>query len=137
MSLHSFKRPERLKSRKIIGKLFAEGQSFGQYPLRLIWTTVEPPKSEAPIQCTVSVARKKFPKAAHRNRIRRQIKEAYRLNKHWLLEALTEEEPQYAFMILYIAKEPLPYEEMETAMKKMLKRFLKKRKFSTPSNNQK
>ncbi len=137
MSLHSFNREERLKSRKIIAQLFSDGHSFGQYPLRLIWLAAALPKSKAPIQCTVSVAKKKFPKAVHRNRIRRQIKEAYRLNKHWVYEALDPQEPQYAFMILYVAREALPYEEIEQAMKKMLKRFLKKRNFSTPSNNQK
>jgi len=137
MKLHSFNREERLKSRKIIGQLFSDGHSFGQYPLRLIWSPVEPPKSDSPVQCTVSVAKKKFPKAAHRNRIRRQIKEAYRINKHWLYETLDESEPQYAFMILYTAREALPYEEIERAMKKMLGRFLKKRKNIPSSHNQK
>jgi len=137
MSLHSFKRDERLKSRKVIGKLFAGGHSFGQYPLRLVWIEEEHKKGGHTIQCTVSVAKKKFPKAVDRNRIRRQIKEAYRLNKHWVYEAMNEQEPPYAFMILYVAKEALSYEEIETAMKRMLKRFLKKRNFSEASDNQK
>lgn len=127
MPLHSFKRGERLKSRKIIGTLFSQGHSFGQYPLRLIWKEIEANPKGFPIQCTVSVAKKKFPKAADRNRIRRKVKEAYRLNKHWVYEALEQENTQYAFMILYVAKEPLPFEIIEQAMKKMLTRFLKKK----------
>lgn len=126
MPLHSFKRAERLKSRKIIGALFSNGHSFGQYPLRLIWKKAEGRKHSFPIQCTVSVPKKKFPKAADRNRIRRQVKEAYRLHKHWVYEALEGHDTQYAFMILYVAKEALPYEDIEQAMKKMLSRFLKK-----------
>lgn len=137
MPLHSFKREERLKSRKIISQLFAGGQSFGQYPLRLIWVETDGKKGAHPIQCTVSVAKKKFPKATDRNRIRRQIKEAYRLNKNGLYEALEASEPRYAFMILYVAKEALPYQEIESAMKKMLKRFLKNRNFSKILDNQK
>ncbi len=126
MSLYSFKREERLKSRKTISRLFSEGHSFGQYPLRLIWLEIDDPQSPFPVQCTVSVAKKKFPKAVDRNRIRRQVKEAYRKNKHWIYEVLKEQDAHYAFMILYVAKEALPYEDMEQAMKKMLKRFLKK-----------
>jgi ribonuclease P protein component len=137
MSLHSFKRGERLKSRKIIGQLFSEGHSFGQYPLRLIWKELDGAQTDYPVQCTVSVAKKKFPRAAHRNRIRRRVKEAYRLHKHWLYEALEGQAPTYAFMILYVAKEELSYEDIERAMKKMLSRFLKKNQFSTSTDNQK
>jgi ribonuclease P protein component len=103
----------------------------------LIWKELEAPQTDFPIQCTVSVAKKKFPRAADRNRIRRRVKEAYRLNKHWLYEALDKHAPQYAFMILYVAKEELPYEDIEKAMKKMLTRFLKKTQFLASTDNQK
>lgn len=133
MPLHSFKREERLKSRKIIGALFSDGHSFGQYPLRLIWKEINDQQPASPIQCTVSVAKKKFPKATDRNRIRRRVKEAYRLHKHWVYEAIEESGTHYALMILYVAKESLPYEDIEQAMKKMLSRFLKKTVFNNKS----
>ncbi len=136
MPLQSFNRKERLKSKKIIGRLFSEGQSFGQYPLRLIWLPLEYQEGNPPIKCSVSVAKKKFPKATHRNRIRRQIKEAYRLNKAQIYEVLEKDTVQYAFMILYVAKEAVAYEEIDKAMKKMLHRFLKKENFPRTSHNQ-
>ena len=136
MKLQSFKREERLKSRKIIAKLFESGNSFGQYPLRLIWTTIDPKRGDSPIKISVSVPKKKFAKASKRNRIRRQVKEAYRLHKSYAYEALEGESKQYAFMVLYVAKEALPYQEIEEAMKKMLNRFVKKVKFPSSTHNQ-
>ena len=122
----SFKRGERLKSKKVIEQLFGKGQSFGQYPLRLVWSTIDRPLSKFPVQYAVTVPKKKFPKATQRNRIKRQMREAYRLRKHVLHAALEEDQAQLAFMVIYTAKEALPSRDIEIAMQKMIKRFLKK-----------
>ena len=121
-----FKTEERLKSTKVIDSLFKEGHSFGQYPLRIVWIATDQLPSDSPIQFALSVPKRKFSKAAHRNRRRRQIREAYRLNKHKLYRGLSEQDQQYAIMILYTAKEALPYEDIEKAMKGIIHRFLKK-----------
>ncbi len=126
MYSHTFKRAERLKSRKIIGKMFQEGQSFANYPLRLIWTTIEPRLSAFPVQFTASVPKRAFPKAVHRNRIKRLIKEAWRLNKGLLYEKLDGFEQQFGFMLIYTAKEPLPFGQIEKAMQQIILRFSKK-----------
>jgi len=123
MTTYTFKRAERLKSRKIIGKLFREGKSFGQYPLRLVWTTIEPPLSSYPVQFTASVPKRAFSKAVHRNRIKRLIKESWRLNKWLLYEKLEGGEQQFGFMLIYTAKEPLPFEKIEKAMQQIILRF--------------
>lgn len=122
----TFHKNERLKSHKAIEALFKKGQSFGQYPLRLVYTPWESHNHKYPIQISVSVPKKKFPKAVHRNRIRRQIKDAWRLNKNWLYKRLPPESPAAAMMIIYVAKEPLPYEEIERSVRIMTRRFLKK-----------
>ncbi len=80
----TFKRAERLKSRKVIEQLFKQGQSFAQYPLRIVWVEMAEPRSEFPAQFALSVSKKKFKRAVDRNRIRRLVREAYRLNKHVL-----------------------------------------------------
>lgn len=126
MPQYTFVRAERLKSSKVIGQLFKEGQSFGQYPLRLVYLPMAERRSDFPVQFTVSVPKKKFPKAVRRNRLRRQVREAWRLHKHRLYRALQGEERQLAFLVLYTAQEPLPYAEIEKAMKQMLWRFEKK-----------
>lgn len=123
----TFHREERLKSHKAIGNLFSRSSaSFGQYPLRLIYRPAEEARSAYPVQFTVSVPKRKFPKAVHRNRIRRQVREAWRLNKHRLYSQWPEHAPPYAFMMLYAAKEPLPYAEIERAVQIAIKRFRKK-----------
>ncbi len=125
MPAHTFQKGERLKSRKVIGALFKEGKSFGQYPLRLVYMPMEERRSAFPAQFTVSAPKKKFPKAVSRNRIRRQVREAWRLNKHRLYRGLERESRQYALMAIYVAKENLPYAEIEQAVQQMIRRFLK------------
>ncbi len=121
----SFEKAERLKSRKIIQALFKQGNSFAQYPLRLVWLPVENRQSSYPAQFALSVPKRKFKRAVDRNRIRRMLREAYRLNKHHLYRALQDEEQQIAFMVLYIAAEELPFAQIEGAMYKLIRRFAK------------
>lgn len=130
MPAYTFQRGERLKSRKVIGALFKTGKSFGQYPLRLVYMPMEERRSAFPAQFAVSVPRKKFPRAVARNRIRRQLREAWRLNKHRLYRALEKEERQYALMAIYVAQETLPFAEVERAVQQMIRRFLKKKQES-------
>jgi ribonuclease P protein component len=126
MHKHTFKRGERLKSRKEIGFLFGgKAESFAQYPLRLIWRATETPRSDAPVQFALSVPKKKFKKASARNVLRRRVREAYRQSKHYLLERLPPDGPQYAWMVLYTGVEALPYADIEKAMRGIIRRFLK------------
>ena len=125
MTDFSFKRGERLKSRKTINQLFSNGESFGQYPLRLVWTVVEVHQNEFPVQFAVSVPKRRFSKAVDRNRIKRQVREAYRLHKHQLYEALSLKEEQIALMVIYIGKTEMRSKEIDKAMRKSIRRFLK------------
>jgi len=123
---YSFKKGERLKRRKLIGRMFnREGNSFAVYPLRIIWLEAEL-DSDFPAQFTLSVPKRAFPKAAHRNVLRRRIREAYRLNKHQLYDAIEADEKQYAIMLIYTARESLPYADVEKAVQKIIRRFIEK-----------
>ncbi|MEL7118995.1 MAG: ribonuclease P protein component [Bacteroidota bacterium] len=121
----TFKSSERLKSRKVIERMFKEGNSFGQYPLRLVWLESEVQDAGVMVQFTVSVSKKKFPKAVQRNALKRKVKEAFRLNKHQLYEHWNNEKPQYAWMVIYVAKEFQDFQTVEKAMKKIIRRFIK------------
>lgn len=124
MPTFTLKKEERLKSRKVIKALFRAGHSFGAYPLRLVWMPTDEPAGDFPVRFALTVAKKKFPRAAHRNRIRRQVREAWRLHKHLLYEQLPGQEHKLAFMVIYTAQEELPHRQIQKGMRKLIQRFL-------------
>src|SRR5690606_34395065 len=80
----SFSKAERLCSKKLITQLFSKGSAFNLYPLRFVILKAEAPGTGFP-QVLISVSKKYFKRAHDRNRLKRQIREAYRLNKTKLL----------------------------------------------------
>ncbi len=122
----SFHRTERLKSRKTIGLLFKSGggQSYVAYPLRVVWVQLgEETETEFPAQVALSVPKRTFKTAVERNRLKRQIREAYRLHKHELYEKLAAADHRIALMLMYVAKEALPFAEIEKGVAKMVRKW--------------
>lgn len=117
----SFKKIEKLKSQKLIEKLFSEGKSIAVYPLRLVYlkTSFEDPVK---FKVGVSVSKRNFKKAVDRNRIKRLMREAYRLNKSKYFNNITD---QYAFMILYIGKSETDFNTISKKMNTLMDVFLK------------
>ncbi|HEY5406397.1 MAG TPA: ribonuclease P protein component [Ginsengibacter sp.] len=113
-SVHTFERDEKLKSRKLIQLLFKEGKSFSHFPLRVIYAL--PEKNFYRLQSTFSVSSKNFKKAVERNRIKRLMREAYRLQKALLLSELEIRKKNLIVFIIYSDK-TLP--EFEDIFKKM------------------
>ena len=117
----SFPQKEKLKSKKLIEQLFEEGQSISNFPLKLIYLkTVFDDNSK--VKTGVIAPKKSFKKAVHRNRIKRLLREAYRLNKPLVFNNI---EGSFAFMILYLGKEMPAYQLIEEKMKGLLKKFVK------------
>lgn len=107
---------ERLKSRKLISKLYEEGSSIKTFPLRMVYLQTAH-TSKFPCQVAVSVSKRNFKLAVDRNRLKRLLRETYRLQKEIVYNNL--EEP-YIFMISYIGKEEWVYEELFLKMEKLL-----------------
>lgn len=81
---------------------------------------------ESPVQFALTVPRRAFKKAAHRNRLRRRLREAYRLHKHELYAGLSAPDTtSYAIMSIYVAREELSFQEIEKATLKWIKIFKK------------
>lgn len=118
MLKYSFNKTEKLKSKTLIDTLFKEGKSVSAFPLRLVY--MPSGQSDSILsKAGVSVSKRSFKRAVDRNRIKRLIREAYRLHKpEYLSNILTP----HAFMILYIGKEMPTLQELE---KKMLVLFNK------------
>lgn len=123
----TFHKSEHLKSAALIKRLFAEGQSFASYPLRFVFLPIpELQAKKAPVQVTFTVSKKAFAKAVHRNRIKRQVREAYRLNKSMLAETFHADQSHgLALMILYIAKDAQDFKAINKAMTKALRRLIR------------
>ena len=100
---YTLSKEERLSWKRYIDLLFAKGQSFVAFPLRVVYLAVEE-ETLAPVSILVSVPKKKFRRAVKRNLIKRQVREAYRM----------------LVAFLYLDKEIHPFADMEKAMTKAL-----------------
>ncbi|OEK07201.1 ribonuclease P protein component [Roseivirga misakiensis] len=117
----TFPKSERLHSKKLIQELFNEGSSFYLYPFKIIFLPKEDLTSN---QVLVSVSKKKFKKAVTRNKIKRLIKEAYRLNKH-SLDPDADTSSKALIGYIYTGKEVMPFDFIESKLKKSLLRLRK------------
>lgn len=119
------RKPERLNKKKIIEKMFAGGSRyFSIFPLRVVWLPVEELDVQASI--LISVSKRRFKRAVKRNRIKRQIREAYRLNKQILLAPLTEKNRRLAIAFIYLADELMNSALVEEKIKAALTRIVEK-----------
>lgn len=119
----TFKRQEKLKSRKWIGQLFAEGKSISVFPLKLVYLQADH-DSPFRIQAGVSVSKRSFRRAVERNRMKRLLREAYRKNKFLIYGS--ENTKNYIFMFIYLGNKALDYKTIEERMKELLQKFLEK-----------
>lgn len=119
-----YSKEEKLKSRKTIEALFIEGSSVGIFPLRLFYLEL-PNTEKQPYKTAVSVSKKNFKLAVERNRIKRLLREAYRLNKSIILDSYSK---KFALMILYVGKEMPDYNALDITMKSLLEKFLQQTK---------
>ena len=114
MSL-TYNKHEKLKSQKAIEHLFIEGQSVVAYPLRMVYL-----KNEEGLKVGVSASKRNFKKAVERIRVKRLLREGYRLNKTMLIDHKID---NYTLMILYITKDMPDFKLVDTKMKKLLSKF--------------
>lgn len=120
MNSNTLSKAERLCSKISIGKMFEGGssRSFSIFPLRVVYMPLS--EGAAPASILVSVSKKRFKRAVKRNRIKRQIREAFRKNKHELYSLLTECEAHFAIAFIYLSEEIIPTEEIEKKVKTAL-----------------
>ena len=96
---------ERLKSRKQIDQLFAEGKSFSINPFRVYYVLNGEGSKVNELQVGIGVGAKNFKKAVDRNRIKRLTREAWRLQKNELKEKLKANNKQLNVFFIYTGKE--------------------------------
>ena len=130
--MYTFRKNERLSNYRLKSLLFDKGDSFFHYPFRVIFLFANrketgillarkqhPTMSETfqfPAKCLVAVSGKRVKQANKRNRIKRLTKEAYRKNKNPLYSLLEERGMLCLLGLIYVAKQPLSYEEVEKSV---------------------
>ena len=87
MTNFKYPRAEKLKKNTEISLLFEKGKWRTNGNLRIIILKNKPTAPVESIKFAVSVSKKYFKKAVHRNRIKRLLRESYRLNKDLFKEA--------------------------------------------------
>lgn len=113
---------ERLKSRKLIEQLFSEGKKFVIHPYRVFYILEK--KEQALLQFGVGVSSRNFKKAVDRNRVKRLIKESYRLQKNHLQDKIKDENYQLNIFVIYTAKELPDYTTSFETMTKVLDKLI-------------
>jgi len=119
----TFKKEEKLKRRKLIETLFKQGASFPNSPFRVLYFF--PEENIAPLQSGFAVSGKHFKKAVDRNRIKRLMREAYRLQKTLLTENLKKQGKFMIVFFIYTGNEISEYKHVESKMLSALKRLNK------------
>lgn len=113
---NTFPKSERLCSRKAIEALFAGGnRAFSAFPLRVVYKVTDEPCT----QVLVSVSKRHFKHATDRNRAKRQIREAWRLNR----DILSPQPPALHLAFVWLSDEPQPSELVQRKMKNLLHRI--------------
>jgi ribonuclease P protein component len=120
----SYNKFEKLKSRKQIELLFAQGKSISSFPVKVFYLPVEH-TPEHPVQVGVGVSARNFKKAVDRNTIKRRMREAYRLHKLPLHEHLIAKQKSVAVFILWIDKQLPTTAALEDLMPGVLEKLIK------------
>ncbi len=120
----SFGKKEKLKSKVLIDKLFAEGQTVKKYPLLLVYTRLQNP-SEKVNKVGVSVSKRNFKRAVDRIKIKRLMREVFRKNKYLVTSNLAQ---NYALMLIYTGREVWSYTDLSHNGEELLKRFVAQEK---------
>ena len=121
--MQSFTKAERISIQREIDLLFSEGTFFTIYPLRVVYVEKKP-LSGVPVSILISVPKKRFKRAVKRNRIKRLIRETYRLNKNALWKSLELSGKRLLIAFVYVGNEVCDFSTLDASMKKIIARFV-------------
>lgn len=100
---NTFSKAERLKSKKVLDHLSAEGKALIKGPFLMLYTeqdnSVE--DQDTSVQIAISASKRRLKKATDRNRVKRLVREAYRKNKHPLIEWCKLHQKRFALLFIY------------------------------------
>lgn len=122
-----FSKNERLFLKNDISRLFDKGKSFVAYPLRVVYLSDIAPAISG-ISVLISVPKKRIKRAVGRNRMKRLIREAFRLQKNTLTEQYAQNGKYLHIAFMYISHDLCAYSDIEKAVNKAIIVIQKKEK---------
>lgn len=125
MNANSFPKSEHLCGEKRIMRLFTDGDAFIVYPFRIVYLVEENNDRHTP-SVLISVPKKRFKRAVKRNRLKRLMREAYRLNSQQLRLELLLKERHIQIAFNYVSDEELDFATIEKKMKQALLKIIEK-----------
>lgn len=119
-----FRKRERMVSLRLIDELFGGGhsRSVAAFPLRAVFMSRQRNAHDEPLQMLVSVPKKHFHHAVDRNHVKRQVREAWRLHKQLLVEAIAPDK-QLLVAFVWLSDEQLPTSAVEERIVNVVKRI--------------
>ena len=120
----TFRKRERMVSNLLIEALFDSGKSrsVSAFPLRAVYQTSERREGSAPVQVLISVPKKRFHHAVDRNRVKRQIREAYRRHKELLWQQIPDDK-MVLLGFVWLSDRHSPTVEVERRLVSILQRI--------------
>ena len=115
---------ERICSKKLINELFTgNGRSMTAFPLRVVFMKRTIGDDQPRAAMLVSVPKRYFKHAVDRNRVKRQVREAFRRNKSIITQNLTDDHEAVAIAFVWLTNEKYPSSEVENRMVRLLTRI--------------
>lgn len=124
MGSATFSKHERLRGRLRVQEVVSGGRPLHDAPFRITGRIMQLP-TDAPAQVAFAVPKRNLKLAVHRNRMKRLMREAYRLNKHRWYEPLRAAGVQCAWLIVFNGKAPVTLAETQLKITRSLDRWLK------------
>lgn len=117
--MSTFPKSEKLCSKIVIGSLFQGGKKVKKFPMVLLYANQTDFEQH---KIAFSVPKRNFKKAVDRNRIKRQLREIYRLNKYRIDELTSQ---KLAMFLIYNSNKMPSYQELEKNFMLLLERLKK------------
>ena len=117
--LFSLNASERLKSRKLMERVFKTGTRWHKFPFRVSFL-IENETGDSLIKFGCSAPIRNFKKAVDRNRVKRLMKEAFRLEKHLLVESLKDKNARLIVFVIFTAPGLPKFETIKTSMNELV-----------------
>lgn len=122
---NTFRKQEKICNQNQIDRLFKEGKTLKSGQFRLLF--VETFESRTyPLQLLIAVPKKNLHHAVDRNRMKRLIREAYRMGKHAITETYLKAGKHCDIAIIFTGKQCVSFSETEIAINELLDRLISK-----------